>query len=126
MRQSLRRSICNKYIDDDKKLHILRVHPKIENDIYKSITIEQDGTPIVRLNPEALQKIQSVIRDKIMEMYEAGYQPLIVTQPPVRRALWEICQHINKNIAVLSTREITSDIEIVLFGQIILEELVKK
>jgi len=126
VRQSLRRSICNKYIDDDKKLHILRVHPKIENDIYKSITIEQDGTPIVRLNPEALQKIQSVIRDKIMEMYEAGYQPLIVTQPPVRRALWEICQHINKNIAVLSTREITSDIEIVLFGQIILEELVKK
>ncbi|HOV14510.1 MAG TPA: flagellar biosynthesis protein FlhA, partial [Spirochaetota bacterium] len=70
VRQALRRAICNKYVDEQKKLHILRIHPKIENDIYKSITIEQDGTPIVRLNPESLQRIQSVIRDKVMEMYE--------------------------------------------------------
>lgn len=125
VRQSLKRVICNKYVDEQKRIHILRVHPKIENDIYKSISIEQDGTPVVRLNPESLQKIQSAIRDKVMEMYEAGFQPVIVTQPPVRRALWEICQHINKNIAILSTREIVSDIEIILFGQVTIEEKVK-
>ncbi len=125
VRQSLKRVICGKYIDEQKKLHILKVHPKIEQEIYKSVSVEADGTPVVRLNPESLQRIQSSIRGKVMEAYEEGFQPVIVTQPPVRRALWEICQHINKNIAVLSTREIVTDVEIILFGQIALEESVK-
>jgi flagellar biosynthesis component FlhA len=58
-------------------------------------------------------------------MFNDGYLPVILCQPPVRRAVWNICKHINRNITVLSTREIISNIEIVLYGQIFLEEKVE-
>ena len=122
VRQSLKRTICNRYVDEQSKLHILRIHPKIENEIYKNISLEADGNPVVRISPDSLQKIQYAIRDKVTSMYENGFAAVIVTQPPVRRGLWEVCQHVNRNIAVLSTREIVPDIEVVLFGQVAVEE----
>lgn len=124
VRQSLKRVICNKYKTEDKELFILRVHPKIENEIYKNLSTERDGEPIIRLNPDVLNKIQIAVRDCVSEMYRSGYPPVIVTQPQIRRALWEICQYVNKNIAVLSSRELVSDLDIHMFMQVSLEEKV--
>jgi flagellar biosynthesis protein FlhA len=122
VRQALKRAICNKYVDDTKKLYILRIHPKIENEIYKNLSFEADGAPVIRLNPESLNRIQVAIRDKVSLMFEQGHPLVIITQPPIRRALWEICQHVNRHISVMSTREVISDIEITLFGQVVIEE----
>jgi flagellar biosynthesis protein FlhA len=124
VRQSLKRAICNKFIDENKKMYILRLNPKIENEVYKNLSFERDGSPVIRLGPDKLQKIQMAIRDRVTEMFEQGHPLVIITQPPVRRAFWEICQHINRNISVLSTRELVPDIEIVLFGQVSTEEKV--
>ncbi|MCG8572414.1 MAG: flagellar biosynthesis protein FlhA [Spirochaetes bacterium] len=120
VRQSLKRAICSKYKNVEDKLFILRIHPQIENEIYKNIENDKDGEPIIRLKPEVLNKIQLLIRDKVSAMFEDGHIPVIITQPVIRRAVWEICQYINRNIAVLSTRELIPDIEIVLFDQITL------
>lgn len=125
IRTSLKRSICNKFINEENKLYVLRFDPKIENNIYKNLNISEDGTPIVTLKPDEMINLQKAIKDKVMEMFNDGYLPVILCQPPVRRAVWNICKYINRNIAVLSTREIISNIEIVLYGQIFLEEKVE-
>ncbi len=124
VRQSLKRGICNKYKTDEKEMFVIRINPKIENEIYKNMSTERDGEPVLRLNPDVLNKIQIAIRDKVQDMYKEGYPPVIVTQPQIRRAVWEICQYINKNIAVLSTRELVNDLDITLFGQVMIEEKV--
>ena len=118
IRQSLKRVICNKYKTEDNELHVLRVNPKVENEIYKNMSLEKDGEPVIRLNPDMLNKIQLAIRDQATLMYQNGFAPVIVTQPQIRKAVWEIAQSVNKNIAVLSSRELVSDIDIHLFGQI--------
>lgn len=122
VRVSLKRVISNKFTDPDKKIHVLRVNPKIENEIYKNLEFEKDGTPVVRLRPDILHSLQIAIKEKITEMFKIGYLPLILTQTPVRRALWEICYNINRNISVISTREITNEVEVVLYDQINLDE----
>lgn len=121
VRQGLKRVICNKYKTDQNELYILRIHPKLENEVYKNMSLEKDGEPVIRLNPDSLNRIQTAIRDKITEMYQGGFAPVIVTQPQIRKAVWEICQYVNKNIAVLSSRELVSDIDIHLYGQIMID-----
>ncbi len=122
VRMSLKRVISNKFADVSKKIYVLRVNPKIENEIYKNLEFDKDGSPVVRLRPDILHSIQIAIKDKVSEMFNAGYAPVILTQPQIRRALWEICYNINRHIAVISTREITNEVEVVLYGQISLEE----
>ncbi|HOJ63106.1 MAG TPA: flagellar biosynthesis protein FlhA [Spirochaetota bacterium] len=122
VRIALKRVISNKFADISKKIHVLRVNPKIENEIYKNIEFEKDGTPVIRLKPDVLHSIQIAIKNKVTEMFNSGYAPLILTQPPIRRAMFEICYHINRHISVISTREIVPDVEVVLFGQISIEE----
>lgn len=118
VRQALKRVICAKYKTDDNKLYILRIDPDIENAVYKNMETESDGEPVIRLKPEILNRVQMLIKDTVERMFGEGYALVIVTQPPVRKAFWEICQYVNRNIAVLSTRELVSDMEIVLFDQI--------
>ena len=124
IRYSLKRAICNKYVDDENKLYVLRLHPEIENEIYKSLSSGEEGAPTIGLKPDYIHDLQYFIKNKIKEMFEKGHAPLIMCQPPVRKAVWEICQHINRNIAVISTRELIPKIEVVLFGQIVIEEKV--
>lgn len=123
VRQSLKRVICNKYIDNENKLYVLRLHPQIENEIYKNLTLGEDGAPSIGLQPDYIHRLQTSIKNKVTEMFEKGSPPVILCQPPVRRAVWEICKNINKNIAVISTREIVPKFELVLFGQVNLEDI---
>ncbi len=125
IRTSLKRSLCTKYINEENKLYILRFDPKIENNIYKNLNITEDGTPVVTLKPDDMIALQNAIKNKITDMFNQGFLPVILCQPPVRRAVWNICKHINRNIAVLSTREVISNVEVVLYGQIFLEEKVE-
>ena len=124
IRTALKRAICTRFLDDENKLHILRFDPAIENEIYKNLGSREDGSPIITIRPDYLNELQNVIKEKITNMFEEGYPPIILCQPPVRRAVWDICKHINRNIVVISTREIISNIEVVLFGQILLKEKV--
>ncbi|MBN2546211.1 MAG: flagellar biosynthesis protein FlhA [Spirochaetes bacterium] len=122
VRFALKRAVCSKFVDDKNQLNVLRFLPEIENEIYKNLSQQEDGSPVLTLRPNYVIKIQEAVKGKIKEMFEKGLAPVILCQPPVRRAIWEIIKHVNRNISVLSTREIISDIEVVLFGQIIPEE----
>jgi flagellar biosynthesis component FlhA len=124
VRTGLKRAICNKFINDDNKMYVLRFDPNIENEVYKNISLREDGSVILTLKPDSLHKIQNAVKAKVTEMFESGYPPVILCQAPVRRAISEIAKFINRNIAVLSTKEIVSNIEVVLYGQITLEEKV--
>jgi flagellar biosynthesis protein FlhA len=124
IRQALRRSITAKYTDDENKLYVLRFHPSIENEVYKNMSTGDDGMPLLTLKPDYIHNLQNAIKDKVKEMVAKGYPPVIVCQPPVRKAFWELSRHVNRNISVLSTRELVSGIEVVLFGQIAFDDKV--
>jgi flagellar biosynthesis protein FlhA len=124
VRQGLKRAICNKYMDNESRIHVIRLHPKIENEIYRNMTAGGDGFPSISLKPDLVHNLQNTIKNKIKEMFDRGYPPVILCQPPVRRAIWEICRNVNRNIGVISTREIVPKVELVLFGQVELEEKV--
>jgi len=122
VRSSLKRVVSQKFMDENKRMYILRFEPKIENEIYKNISRDNDGFPVMRLNPDLLHRIQKATRDKVTDMANQGHPMVIVTQPPVRRAVWEIVKHIDRQIAVLSTRELMPECEVNMFGQILVEE----
>lgn len=124
IRYALRRAICSKFIDEENKIYVLRFLPEIENEIYKNLSTGDDGAPVISLRPNYIFKLQASVKEMIKTMFEKGYPPVILCQPPVRRAIWEIVKHVNRNINVLSTREIIPNIEVVLFGQIAIEEQV--
>ncbi len=122
VRMSLKRMISHRFMDEQKRINILRFEPKIENEIYKNISHDSDGFPVLRMSPDILHKIQKAVKEKVSEMFNQGYPPIIVTQPPVRRAVWELVKFVDKHITVLSTRELIAECEVNMFGQIIIEE----
>jgi flagellar biosynthesis protein FlhA len=122
VRQSMKRVICSRFMDDQKKMVVLRLDPVIENEIYKNQTFDAEGNIMLRLNPDYLSRLQVAIRDRVTEMFGQGYPPVILCQPQIRRGLWQVCYQVNRMISVVSVREIVADAELEMYAQIALVE----
>lgn len=122
IRQSLRRALTNKFVEDGK-MFVLKFDPAIENEVYKNLAVDNDGEPVIRLHPDYLHKLQIAISEKVSDMINKNLPAIILCQAPVRRAFFEICYRINSGISVLSMNEIIADVNVELFGQITLEKV---
>lgn len=123
IRQGMKRVICNKYKTDDNELFVLLMDSDIEKLIAQSVRETEEGEPVVGLMPKALRAIQQAIADAVVKIQSDGFPALIITNSRIRRAVWELCRTVNKNIAVISNEEVAGDLKLTIYGRI---ELPKK
>lgn len=123
IRQGMKRVICNKYKTEDNELFVLLMDSDIEKLISQSIRETEDGEPVVGLTPKALRAIQQAVTDAVVKMQSEGFPALIITNSRIRRAVWELCRTVNRNIAVISNEEVAGDLKLTIYGRI---ELPKK
>lgn len=123
IRQGMKRVICNKYKTDDNELFVLLIDSDIEKLILQSIRETEEGEPVVGLMPKALRAIQQAIANAVGKIQSEGFPALIITNSRIRRAVWELCRTVNKNIAVISNEEVAGDLKLTIYGKI---ELPKK
>ncbi|WP_242950710.1 flagellar biosynthesis protein FlhA [Clostridium grantii] len=121
VRYKLGRSIVLDYLDGDKKLNVITLHPQLEkllsDNVQKSI---QGSFPAIdpNINTKILQKIHSNIENLAMQ----GKEGVILAAPKIRPAFKRMIEIAFPKVAVISLNEIPNYIDIEAVGMVKLDD----
>jgi len=116
-RQKLSRQICTKLADKDKVIDIIVLSEKISKVFNDSICHTAEGS-ILALNPAFSQKFSA----KVKEIIQNINQPVILTDPNIRRYVKRVLARNFPKIVVLSYKEVNTMVKIRCINTIDIEE----
>lgn len=117
VRQGLRRTIANKYADENDRINVVTIHPKVEEMVYQSIQKTATGSyPVMK--PDSVNKILTAIGDISQQMAAQNMNYVILTSPKIRLAFRKLIAFNFPDVAVLSLNEIPNEIAIESIGNI--------
>lgn len=117
VRQSLKRTIANKYADEEHRLNVIVIHPKIEDMIAQSIQKTATGSFPV-LKPDMVNQLLETIGTQHHQLLANQVPHVILASPKIRLAFRKIISFNFPDIAVLSLNEVPNEIMIETVGNI--------
>ncbi len=120
VRQRLGRAIVRPFLDEEDTLHVITLESSIEDQIRNSLQQTEHGV-FLSLDPGTAQNIVSAVKDVVEEAAGRGYQPVILTNPVVRRHLRRLIEKFVPEAAVLSHSEVPSSIRLESVGMVSLK-----
>lgn len=111
VRQALKRTIANKYADEEHRLNVIVVHPKIEDMIAQSIQKTATGSFPV-LKPDMVNQLLEKLGNLHHELLANQVDHVVLASPKIRLAFRKIIAFNFPDIAVLSLNEIPNEIMI--------------
>ncbi len=117
VRQGLRRTIANKYADENDRINVVTIHPKVEEMVSQSIQKTATGSyPVMK--PDSVNKILTAIGNISQQMAAQNMNYVILTSPKIRLAFRKLIAFNFPDVAVLSLNEIPNEIAIESIGNI--------
>ena len=117
VRQSISRTITEKYITPDGSIPVVTLDPQLETLLTDSLNQTQQGTYLA-VDPDVAQRVISSI-EKVLEKFERiSKQPTILCSPIIRGHLRRFLEKFVPNIAALSHNEIDPKAKIYSVGTI--------
>lgn len=117
VRQGLRRTIANKYADENDRINVVTIHPKVEEIVSQSIQKTATGSyPVMK--PDSVNKILTAIGNISQQMAAQNMNYVILTSPKIRLAFRKLIAFNFPDVAVLSLNEIPNEIAIESIGNI--------
>ncbi|ADL13130.1 flagellar biosynthesis protein FlhA [Acetohalobium arabaticum] len=116
-RQALSRQISELYKDDKNNIHVLTLDPQLEERISDSIERTEQGA-YVTLTPETAQQLFNNLSQKIQEMMQQGYDPIVLTSPIVRYHFKDLTEQVASDLTVLSFNELEPDLNVQTVGMV--------
>lgn len=117
VRQSLKRTIANKFAEDNKKLCVVTIQPKTEELIAESIQKTATGSYPV-LNPESVNKILKAVGKIQQDLAVKDISYVVLTSPKIRLAFRKLIAFNFPEMAVISLNEVPNEITIEAVGMI--------
>ncbi len=111
VRQKMGRAIVRPYLDEDDTLHVVTLDSEIEEQIRNSLQQTEHGV-FLSLDPAAAQKIINAVKKGVEEAVTMGYQPVLLTNPVIRRHLRRLIERFISEAAVLSHSEIPGNVRL--------------
>lgn len=110
VRQSLKRTITSKYIEN-KQLKVITLDVKIENMIMESVKKVDNGSYLA-LDPNSIQQIIQCTTNEIDRIKDLVPYSIVLTSPIVRVYYKKLIDQFIPNIVVLSFNEIDTNVQI--------------
>ncbi|MBS4032716.1 MAG: flagellar biosynthesis protein FlhA [Clostridiales bacterium] len=117
VRQALSRTICNQYVEDDGKLHVITLEPRLEQKIADSVQVSVHGSYPV-MDPQLTQKIFSLLATLADQETMRGRQPLVLTSSRIRLPFKRLTERFLPALVVLSFNEIVPGVEVESVGMV--------
>ena len=111
VRQSLGRSITKQYQSPDRTLPVIHLDPRLDSQISATVHQTAQGAYLT-LDPIVAAKVISAIRQAIELVTARGASPVLLCSPVVRPHLRKLVERAYPHIAVLSTSEIVSQVQL--------------
>ena len=125
VRQALSRQICQQHTDIEKRVRVITVSKDIDEEIKNSIVVTEKGKRFA-MEPGNQKKLLTSIADEVKKVKEKGLKPVFLTSPEIRSVFSTIVSTIVSNAAVVSSMEISPDIQLEAVGNIALYEEVRQ
>ena len=120
-RQTLGRQICLQFADDERRLHVLTIHPSMEGEIIESRTETASGLTAA-LEPALYRRWINAVVNAVHSVQQQGFMPIILCSEAARALVRATLLRELPEVTVLSVPEIPADIGIEPLGEIVLEE----
>jgi len=117
VRQSLRRSISQKYFGEEINNKVITLDPQIEQEIRDSVQQTEHGS-YISMDPDRTQQIFASLNKEISKLTSLGLQPIILTSPIVRIYFKRLVEQVAPDLIVLSFNEIEPNAEIQSIGMV--------
>ncbi|RRD95004.1 flagellar biosynthesis protein FlhA [Clostridiales bacterium COT073_COT-073] len=115
-RQSQKRSISNKYLDEQNQ-QVLTLDPAVESMIMESVKHSEQGTYLA-LDPEVISEIIATTDKAVRKLTDMGRMPIIITSPILRIYYKRIIQEQLPEVVVISYNEIDASTELQSVGMV--------
>lgn len=116
VRVALKREIADRYSDDERTLHVLLIHPELEDKLRQSVRVA-GGASQLAISPELAGRLGNEVRAHLGRQ-TAGTRPVLLCSLDVRRHLRKLLEVDFFDLPVLSYQELAPDLRIVQGGQI--------
>jgi len=116
VRVALKREIAERYSDADRTLHVLLIHPELEDKLRQSVRVA-GGASQLAISPELAARLGGEVRAHLSRQ-SAGVRPVLLCSLDVRRHLRKLMEIDFFELPVLSYQELAPDLRIVQAGQI--------
>lgn len=116
VRVALKRDIADRYADPDRNLHVLLVHPELEDKLRQSVRVS-GGASQLAIAPELAARLTGEVRSHLARQAD-GVRPVLLCSLDVRRHLRKLMEIDFFDLPVLSYQELAPDLRIVQAGQI--------
>lgn len=108
VRHRLARTICSRYRDAEKRLHVITLDPALEDRITAGIDHGERGM-FIRMSPPAIEQTCNLIGDELDKLTRAGRKPIVLVSPQIRPGLKQMTTANLPKLVVLSYNEVTRD-----------------
>lgn len=112
VRFALNRVISSMFTDEDKKIVVVTLSPKLEELLTKSIQKSTQGS-FVALEPNLSRRVFEAISYTLKRVQFNYSQPVILVSPRIRPAFKKFTELVFGDLFVISLNEITPDIQII-------------
>lgn len=128
VRQSIRRQIVSDYIDQNKVLKVITIHPEIDQKLREGIHRDPEEGFILALAPEFQINLQQTLIKEYQNANEKGIYPIFLTSRAIRAGIFYLLERLfpSKNFAVIAHEEIPPDVKIEQISMISFELLQKE
>lgn len=116
VRVALKREIAERWSDADRNLHVLLIHPELEDKLRQSVRVA-GGASQLAISPELAGRLGNEVRAQLGRQ-AAGVRPVLLCSLDVRRHLRKLMEVDFFDLPVLSYQELAPDLRIVQAGQI--------
>jgi flagellar biosynthesis protein FlhA len=115
VRISLGRQIVADFADDEGKLNVITIDPRIEERVAASLQTTTTGT-IPVLPPQYLRDFVDRCTKLVQAMVGQGHTPVFLVSPRIRPYLRKVLDRIFPGVVMLSYGELVGDVEVHTFG----------
>ncbi|MGY0612620.1 type III secretion system export apparatus subunit SctV [Luteimonas sp. A501] len=116
VRVALKREIAERHADAERTLHVLLIHPELEDKLRQSVRVA-GGASQLAISPELAARLGSEVRAHLARQ-SAGVRPALLCSLDVRRHLRKLMEVDFFEVPVLSYQELAPDLRIVQAGQV--------
>ena len=116
VRVALKREIADRYSDDSRTLHVLLIHPELEDKLRQSVRVA-GGVSQLAISPELAGRLGNEVRAHLGRQ-APDVRPVLLCSLDVRRHLRKLLEVDFFDLPVLSYQELAPDLRIVQAGQI--------
>ena len=116
VRVALKREIAERHADSERTLHVLLIHPELEDKLRQSVRVA-GGASQLAISPELAARLGNEVRGHLARQ-AAGVRPVLLCSLDVRRHLRKLMEVDFFELPVLSYQELAPDLRIVQAGQV--------